>query len=196
MNRFFFPRVIARISANDDSVTDGDIAAWDGSLDWLSSFALRTPGQDENFERLPVADPDFVYDPMYADLAGFTYAGLWSETTLTSELYRVAAVVYRRQCQLHNSIAEIGNLTSWAITILRLLPPGSQYEKALIWPMAIVAKEFTLPHDREYTISRLEMLEQRYRLKHYYIMRKYLFRFWDNRDTGMVCEAMKVSLFG
>ncbi|KAI0897243.1 fungal-specific transcription factor domain-containing protein [Annulohypoxylon nitens] len=196
VDRFYFPRIIAQIGANDSSVTDGDIAAWNGRLDWLPSFALQTPGGDKRYERLPTADYTFVYDPTYTDLESYTFVGSWDEPTLTSELYRVAATVYRKQRQPDNPDIGMGNLPSWAITMLRLIPPGSSYETALLWPVAIIAKELTQQQDREYVMHRLRMLEQRYKLKNYCIVREHFLEVWRKRDTGRPWGHLRTSLFG
>ncbi|KAI1092927.1 fungal-specific transcription factor domain-containing protein [Rostrohypoxylon terebratum] len=110
LNRFYFPKIIARIGANDISVTDNDIAAWNGGLDWLPSFALQMSERDNKCEKLPIANLNFVYNPTHADLGSFTCVSLWNESTLTSELYRVAATVYRKQRQLYNTDSDMGNL--------------------------------------------------------------------------------------
>ncbi|XDG07581.1 hypothetical protein ABKA04_007196 [Annulohypoxylon sp. FPYF3050] len=196
LDRFCFPRIIARIGAGDRSVTDHDIAAWNGRLNWLPSFALQTPEGDKTCENFPTADFTFVYDPTYTDLESFTRAGSWDDSTLTSELYRVAATVYRKQRQPDILDSGTGNLPSWAIAILRLIPPGSRYETALLWPVAIVAKEFTVQQDREYVMDRLRMLEQRYKLKNYCIVREHLLEVWGKRDTGRPWEYLRTSLFG
>lgn len=196
VDRFYFPRIIARIGANDSLVTDGDIAAWNGRLDWLPSFALQTREGERRCERLPTTDPTFAYDPIYTDLESFTSASSWDESTLTSELYRVAATVYRKQCQPNGPDLGMGNLPFWAITILRLIPPGSRYETALLWPVAIVAKELTLQQDREYVMHRLQTLEQRYKLKNYCIVREHLLEVWRKRDTGRPWGHLRTSLFG
>ncbi|KAI1386435.1 fungal-specific transcription factor domain-containing protein [Hypoxylon trugodes] len=196
MNRFYFPSVIARISANDISVTDADITAWNGRLDWLPSFALQPAEKDEKREKLPTEDTGFVHNPGFEDLESFTCVGTWNESTLTCELYRVAATVYRKQCQLDSPDSAMGNLPAWAIAILRRIPLGSQYDTALLWPIAIVAREFTQWHDREYVLLRLRMLEERFKMKNYCVVREHLLQIWKYRDSGIPCENIRVSLFG
>jgi hypothetical protein len=54
MSRFTFPKLIARISAGDTTVTDADIAAWDGKMTWFPSFALvSTDGEHPGYVRSP-----------------------------------------------------------------------------------------------------------------------------------------------
>ncbi|KAF4947939.1 hypothetical protein FSARC_13858 [Fusarium sarcochroum] len=159
-NRFYFPTIIARISANDMSVTDCDINAWDGTLSWLPSLALQVPDKNKQTELLPLSDPMFLYDPFFQSLESFSSPSGWSQERLVSELYRVAAISYRRQRQLENSQLGLGNLSAWAIELLRLMPSGSQYETALLWPIALIGPEFTEETHREYIFSRLQELER------------------------------------
>lgn len=38
--RFYYPYLVARISAGEETISDGCIDKWDGRLDWLPSFSL------------------------------------------------------------------------------------------------------------------------------------------------------------
>lgn len=208
--RFVLPSIIARCSAGDPSVTDADIAAWDGRLDWFPSFALVDPGRGHRREGLPTADPRFVLDPSYRELGSFTSPGDWSEQQLVAELYRVAATVYKKQCfpehdasdlptasgVLKDAGARMGNLPSWAVELLQRIAVRSSWENCLLWPIGIVAKELVDPRDREYIISRLRGLERRFRLKLYSSVREHLLSCWEVRDRGDVYRDEKPVMCG
>lgn len=195
-NRFYFPRIIMRIGGKDRSVTDAEISAWNGRLDWLPSFALQTLERDGKRGRLPTADHEMVYNALFKNLECFTYPHEWDETTIISELYRVAATVYRKQCHRDSPDRGMGNLPFWATSLLRLLPPGSRYDTALLWPVAIIAKELTQRSERGFVLHRLQLLEQRLKLKNYCVVREYLLEIWRKRDSGGSCEDVPATLFG
>ncbi len=194
--RFCFPNIIARIGSGDFSVTDADIAAWDGRLDWLPSFALQSQGEDQYYDRLPTADAARVYGVNFQDLETFTLASQWSEGKLVSELYRVAATVYRKQCRVDQDAKNMGNLPHWAIGLIRLLPTDSRYETALLWPAAIAAQELVSVQDREDVLARLLSLEQRFKMKNFRVVREHLLGTWGFRDTGISHAYMQPVLFG
>lgn len=201
--RFDFPHIIARISGGDLFVTDTEIAAWDGRLDWLPSFALQSSKVGNFHHRLPTADPMFTNSAAFKQLNCFTRPNEWSEYELIAELYRVAATIYRRQrvFQLSSIMAgsldtDMGNLPSWAVQLVRLLPMASPYENALLWPIAIIAKELVEEEERQYMLSRLESLEQRFKMKHFHVMRSYLIGTWTAKDQGFDCCYEQPVLFG
>lgn len=201
--RFVLPSIIARCSAGDPSVKDEDLAAWDGRLDWFPSFALVDPGRGEHHETLPTADPHFVLNPFYRELGSLTSLYSWSEQALVAELYRVAATVYKKQCLLEhdalgnslllteagasrNKRADMGNLPSWAVELLRHIPAKSAWENCLLWPIGIISKELVEQWEREHIMSILRRLERRFRLKLYSSVRDHLLACWEVRDRGGV----------
>lgn len=210
MGRFEFPSLIARLSGGDLSVTDVDIASWDGRLDWFPSFALLPPEMVEPHERLPTADPGFTRNPYFRNLGEFTAPAGWTERVIISELYRVAATVYRRQCilgaqlrepqnafpQTPNETTGMGNLPVWATQLIEVLPPNSPFQNTLLWPMAIVAKELTEPHEREAIAERLVLLEKRFKMKHFNVVKIHLESCWLMRDLGLTYQEERAVLFG
>lgn len=201
--RFVLPSIIARCSAGDPSVKDEDLAAWDGRLDWFPSFALVDPGRGEHHETLPTADPHFVLNPSYRELASLTRLCIWSEQALVAELYRVAATVYKKQCFLEhdalgesylltevgasrNKRANMGNLPSWAVELLQHIPAKSAWENCLLWPIGIIAKELVEQWERVHILSILRRLERRFRLKLYSSVREHLLACWEVRDRSGV----------
>lgn len=201
--RFDFPHIIARISAGDLSVNDAEIAAWDGRLDWFPSFTLHSSKPSDFHYKLPTADPMFPNSDAFKRLDSFARPNEWGEHEVVAELYRVAATIYRRQrvSQLASIMAgpseiDMGNLPSWAEQLVRLLPMESPYENALLWPIAIVAKELVEVDERQYMLARLESLEQRFKMKHFHVMRSYLVGTWTARDQGLDCCYEQPVLFG
>lgn len=202
--RFSLPGIVARCSAGDLSVTDEDIAAWDGRFDWFPSFALvrRTKSQQNDHEpqqRLPTADPFFVLDPLRASLGSFTNPAEFGDEKIISELYRVATTIYRRQCAVHSAeakagwpdlnavghaLATMGNLPTWGVELLRLLPEGSPWESCVLWPIGIVAKELVGMEERQYVLGRLMDLEKRFKIRLYSTVREQLVKVWMSRDAG------------
>ncbi|XEV07523.1 hypothetical protein FSHL1_012810 [Fusarium sambucinum] len=195
-HRFYFPAIIARISSNDMTITDSDIIAWDGALSWLPSLALQVSGQSEPTELQLLFDSSLIYDPLYGELGAYLSASNWSEEKLVSELYRVAALIYRRQHQPDTSPSGMGNLPGWAIEMLRLMPPGSPFETALLWPIALVGPELTDANHREYIFNRLQMLEQHCKIRTYANISEHLLKLWECHDNGSPCESHLVYLFG
>lgn len=213
VGRFDFPNMLGRISIDAASVSDQDIAEWDGRLDWFPSFALVPPERREVQERLPTADPAIVLDSKYAILESLlSPVTLGDEQSLCYELYRVAATTYRKQCAIRQELAahsgdgplamrgrqavEMGNLSFWAIQLIALLPPGCPLENVLLWPIGIVAQELTLESEREYVLFRLKSLEDRYAMRHFYVVREHLTKIWALADQGLICADKQPTLFG
>ncbi|KAM6516748.1 hypothetical protein FALCPG4_014921 [Fusarium falciforme] len=208
-SRFEFPRIIARLSAGDLSVTDNEIAVWDGRLDWFPSFALDVPDRSEFCERLPVAEPAFVLNPHFRRLETFARPEAWNEQGIVSELYRIAASVYRKQNlvsqrfslgydhrELDENYLEMGNLPSWGVELLRLLSPVSPYDNTLLWPISIIAKELTDEMERQFALNRVESLEKRFSMKHFSDVREYLIASWMAKDEGIISTWEQPVLFG
>ena len=212
--RFHFPNMIANISSGDTPVTDDDIASWDGRLDWFPSFALVPQEAREFHERLPTANAAFVFGPQYSRLESVLFPlSFGSDQGVISELYRVAATIYRKQWSLKQLLntstgappfglmmdsqdTQMGNLPSWAIQLISLLPPGSMFENTLLWPVGIVARELIVERDREYIIFRLTLLEQRFAMKHFHVVKERLKRGWAMADQGIICTDEQPIIFG
>lgn len=203
LGRFALPSLISRVSAGDISVTDEDIASWDGRLDWFPSFALAHEKPSAAAQRLPTSDPVFVLGDAYCRLCSFARPGQLSEKDIVSEIYRIAATVYRKQCDLKHGViprnqtmsksnppegigTQMGNLPIWAVQLLQHLPHNSSWENCLLWPIGIVAKELNTSHEREYIMTRLRGFEQRFRLKLYHDVGEHLRRYWFAKDQGLV----------
>ncbi|GJN68193.1 hypothetical protein PLICBS_002236 [Purpureocillium lilacinum] len=196
LRRFVFPRLITRITAGDLTVTDQEIADWDGALGWLPSFSLAPPLELDPYEHIPTANRDIVTDPRYRHLDSFTCPREWSEQRITSELYRIAGTVYRKQCVgrvggLSSACAWphdawMGNLPLWAVQLIDLLPPTSAFQNTLLWPIGIIAKELTVLHDTERaSITRtLNALEKRFQMRHFARARQHLQTHWAMCDQG------------
>lgn len=189
LERFTFPSLITRISAGDLAVTDADIAAWHGRLDWMPSLALtRAPGTSH-------------------------YEGLedCEDGQTISELYRIAAMVYRRQrlrqapmatAQLDGlesfDIACTGYLALRATDLLQQLREGSVYETSLLWPIGIIAKELSDENNiaRENITSKLQSLEKRFHMRHFGLVRRHLYEYWQAKDQGQPKRSNACILFG
>ncbi|KAJ6441615.1 hypothetical protein O9K51_05166 [Purpureocillium lavendulum] len=202
VRRFVFPRLITRVTAGDLSVTDQEIAEWDGALGWLPSFSLVPPLELDPYEHIPTASRDIVMDPRYRDLESFTCPREWSEQRITSELYRIAGTVYRKQCVARVQLAPplssdwtedtwTGNLPLWAVQLIDLLPPNSAFQNTLLWPIGIVAKELTILHETERRcITRtLQALEKRFHMRHFARARQHLEAHWVLSDRDDVYSA-------
>lgn len=188
--RYHYPNLIARLSSGDHSVTEDDIAAWDGSMDWLPSFVLdhntsdRTKGdQTNNCDAVPNSDspPD--------------------DGAIISELYRTAARIYRQQVLIkvsanglvHNLLEPrcdpqtLPRLAAYAQSLMVSLPLGSSYENALLWPIGIAAKELTVTqvNARSSILLRLQHLETRFQMRHFQKVQDVLRRYWGQRDIGL-----------
>ncbi|KAL2863191.1 Zn(II)2Cys6 transcription factor [Aspergillus lucknowensis] len=191
LDRFTFPRLIARISAGDTSVTDADIAAWDGRLDWFPSFALVS---SQNLENTVVFDDFFlVLDPCVHCIEHLIPPSELIDEKLVSRLYRIAAMAYRRQRQrecatsAYPEAVSSNSLALWAVQLVKLVPEGSSYENTLLWPIGIIAKELTIRDgmERVYIVSRLGTLERQFHMKHFARVKDFLLRFWMAKDQGM-----------
>lgn len=189
-NRYYFPSLIARMSAGDLSVSAFDIAMWDGRLDWLPSFSLVGSYSGN--------------DP--ADFGNKTS----SDQITIAAIYRSTAAAYRLQtlqtlqgCKTHEDddsppltrhltrvlsdydvTDELRNECNSAISLMKLLPMTSSFENALLWPIGIVAKDLTIQDamERNYILQRLEHLEQRFRMKHFRKAKEILQRHWMDID--------------
>ncbi|RJE22500.1 hypothetical protein PHISCL_05186 [Aspergillus sclerotialis] len=209
--RYSLPNMIARLSAGDCLVSDEDIAAWDGRLDWFPSFSLINFESErilDLHERLPTADPNFVLNTAFYSLKSFMSLGQWRDEAIVRELYHIAATVYRKQRALQRFIeggneatgcawtnidpdmeTTIGNLPFWAIELLQLLPPGSAWENCLLRPIGVVAKVLVTHAERSYVIFRLMDLEKRFQIRLYYVVRQQLLSIWSMRDKGIFCAG-------
>lgn len=201
--RFTFPCIIARIGMGKP-VSDEEIAAWDGRLDWFPSFALVSPQRDLPSVKLPTSDPSLFLDPANESLASLVHCEGWDHYKLVAELYRIAATIYKRQCITQSNsqglIPQIqtGNLPLWGVQLIVRLDEGSPLENALLWPIGIIAKELTESDEaaRQLIMSRLVSLEQRFQMKHFESMQQHLLRCWATKDQGLSYHEKEPALFG
>lgn len=170
-SRYIFPNLISRLGAGDLSVTDADIDAWDGVMDWLPSFALD-PNKPQNSR----ADSDLA---------------------ILSDLYRTTARIYRLRCfedqgfsselaASSETLDTMPQLASWAMSLIALLPEDSTYETALLWPIGIAAKEldYSQQLERDNVISRLQSMERRFQMRHFRRAQDFLKSHWRGQDSG------------
>jgi hypothetical protein len=193
---------MARTAAGDLSVTDADIADWDGDLGWLPSFSLVPAVHQEPYERLPITDADVVFDASFRPLSSVICPVEWKEERIISEVYRITGIIYRRQCLAQLGLndgdsrdGQTGNLPSWAVQLINSLPEKSTLENTLLWPIGIIAKELDDDHEmeREIVLGRLEALETRFHMKHFGEVREHLRGYWGG--NGRVYED-GATLFG
>lgn len=171
-SRYFFPNLISRMGAGDMTVSDADIAAWNGVMDWLPSFAL-----DKNNPRSSRGD---------------------SEQAILSDLYRTTARIYRLRVladrgfltEPTNPTAALGDmpqLASWAMSLIALVSEDSTYETALLWPIGIAARELDQSQQIERTniINRLQSMERRFQMRHFRRAQDFLKSQWHCQDSGI-----------
>ncbi|KAL4970929.1 transcription factor domain-containing protein [Aspergillus stella-maris] len=208
LDRFAFPRLIARISASDATVTDTEIITCNGTLSWLPSFALVVPGKEE--EQIPFNHRIFTMEPRVHRIEQIFRPSELTDQNLVSQLYRLAAMVYRRQ-RIRVDLVQEGlnsmvtfrpwsnnTLALWAVQLVQLIPEGSTYESTLIWPIGIVARQLT-SHDgaeRAYIESRLKALERHFQMKNFSCVREFLVGFWNMRDHGDESSISQIILLG
>lgn len=196
--RFYFPHLISRMSHKDPDVRDDEIIAWNGRLDWIPSYALTS----ETGMSWPT---QLLYQSQHILGREFEQLSLWYETlawddrTVICELYRIAAMIYRRQSSsvdISSGIA-MGHLPSWAIQLMHLLPLHSAFSNMLLWPMGITAKELTRTHlqERRLVLFKLKSLETHFLMQHFGRVREYLVDFWRRKDNGYE-RSSSIMLFG
>jgi hypothetical protein len=207
-SRYYFPNLIARISYGDHMVSDADIMAWNGNMDWLPSFSLMNTGNGStSYLRADVLHPEPPGGETFSHNMDRNHTNIesWDEQTIITELYSTAARIYRRQVSRHHehsnavSRAEVPvdeiesseTIASWAIQVIQLLPEGSAYENTLLWPIGIAARELSKDHTtlREYVISRLRSMEQRFQMRYFKRVQNILTSYWRNLDNGVVSET-------
>lgn len=196
--RFAFPCLIARISSGDPTVTDAEITAWDGRLDWFPSFALVASG---NVETHVHWDNQYLtMDPHLHRVEHLINTYSPTDQTIMSELYRIAGMVYRRQREnipIEQDLSR-NRLALWAVQLVQLLPEGSPYESTLLWPIGIFAKELTLLDgcQRAYILARLGALERQFRMKHFSCVVEMLLKSWSASDAGIANTSSSTILLG
>jgi hypothetical protein len=208
LSRYYFPNLIARISSGNEIVSDLDIMAWNGNLDWLPSFSLMDA---ENRNTSLLSAELLKHNSLSELLASQNVDGnhndinSWDEATIITELYMTAARIYKRQIvdvhqhsnaesstEMHTKETEqIESLASWAIQLVQRLPDGSSFETTLLWPIGIAAKELTWKHTilREYINSRLRSLEKRFQMRHFKRAQDVLTSHWRVLDGGVITET-------
>lgn len=180
--RFYYPYLVAQISAGIETVSDACIDAWDGRLDWLPSFSLLGIRLSSNpapsVKNIQIPDIDQRTNRM--DVESYS---------LIKSLYMDTAKVYLRQClrrrQGRQSLSQCGlktvDLACHATSLISQLPDGSRFENVLLWPIGIVGPELTAAKgsEREYIIDRLRALEQRFQMKHFERVREVIIKGWN-----------------
>ncbi|KAM0244026.1 hypothetical protein ACHAP5_006690 [Fusarium lateritium] len=211
--RTSLPNMMARCSVGDVSITDEDIGMWDGRLDWFPSFALvrgttcETRHDTADFG-LPVADPFIGSDPIFAALNSFTDTSKFGDEKTMSELYRVAAVIHMRQVRpatyessgssnkTTSTQSRMGNLPTWGIELLRLLPESSPWQSCVLWPIGIIARELYRVEEQQFMAERLLGLEKRFKIKLYRAVREKLLKIWTEQDWHMAEKGTETLLCG
>lgn len=173
-NRFYYPCLVAQIAAGNTSITDVDIDAWDGRLDWLPSFSSTLPQLSDNKQ---------IHQPERAHVA---------------QLYRYTIKILLRQSTrrskscgrgggfLLSGDPNISVLADQAATSLSRVPEGSSFENALLWPIGIFARELTQHQgpQRQAVLQRLHRLERRFHMRHFKRMQEVLEAAWTRFDSG------------
>lgn len=184
--RFYYPYLIAQISAGLETVSDACIDYWDGRLDWLPSFSLLDVCPPSN----PAPSMSNIHSP---DIDEKTSAMNLASYSFIKWLYQDTAKVYLRQClrrrQGHQfSVSQCGlkmiDIACHATSLISQIPDGSDFENALLWPIGIIGSELTAMEgsEREYIIGRLKVLEQRFQMKHFERARQVLIKGWNRSD--------------
>ena len=203
--RFYFPYLVARISAEDDTVSDACIDAWDGRLDWLPSFSITlqlsksTMSQSMPSENMSMEGGDANLITQNTDLG---------QKLLISIIYSCAAKVYlrKRVCRREGHSAtsqsglEMAHLACHAAFLISQMRDGSSFENTLLWPIGIIGPELSAVHaaERHDLLCRLQKLERRFQMKHFDRMQEVLVKSWDRIDRVVPGEKIQddVFLFG
>ncbi|KAM0198943.1 hypothetical protein ACHAPI_003387 [Fusarium lateritium] len=200
--RTSLPNMMARCSVGDVTITEEDIGMWDGRLDWFPSFALVRGTTDETRHDptdfgLPVADPFIGSEPIFATLSSFTDTSKFGDEKVMSELYRVAAVIHMRQMRPAtygspdssnkptSAQSRMGNLPTWGIELMRLLPESSPWQSCVLWPIGIIARELYRVEEQQFIVEKLLRLEKRFKIKLYRTVRERLVKIWTEKDWHM-----------
>lgn len=171
-NRYYYPYLVAQIAAANASITEADIDAWDGRLDWLPSFSsVSWARPDSNAQTKS------------------------NEHVVAAQLYRYTAKILlrqslRRRCtdgSVPMQDTETSILAEQAAHTLPKLPEGSSFENALLWPIGICAKELTESQalERMGFMYRLQQLERRFHMRHFKRMQEVLEVEWARADRGL-----------
>lgn len=175
-NRYYYPCLIAQIAADNATITDTDIDAWDGRLDWLPSFSSTCH-----------------------TLPGLDFLNETDERVHAIQLYRYTAKILLRQSIQrggHIQVQDAGTsiLAERAVACLSTLPEGSSFENALLWPISICARELT--HDqkiqRKAVMQRLQQLERRFHMRHFRRMQEVLEATWSRIDQQSAQKASRM----
>lgn len=168
-NRYYYPHLVAQIAAGNPSVTDADIDAWDGRLDWLPSFSSSS----------------------WDHHGSITQNGPHN-TVMAAQLYRYTAKILLRQSAQKGWIGgsivpqdtDSSSLAEQAAQNLAELPDGSSLENALLWPIGICARKLTESQVAERTIfiDRLRQLERRFHMRFFERMQDVLKAQWAKAD--------------
>lgn len=181
--RFYYPYLVAQISAGEETISDSCIDNWDGRLDWLPSFSLL----GVRLSSKPVSSVGNYWISANNDKNG-NQIDRRHESIMIS-IYRNTAKIYLRQClrrwrgseMMSQCGLETVDLACHATFLISQLPDGSSFENALLWPIGIIGPELTAEKDseREYLLNRLRALEHRFQMKHFERVREVLSRGWN-----------------
>lgn len=174
-NRYYYPCLIAQIAADNVTVTDTDIDAWDGRLDWLPSFSSTCH-----------------------TFPGLDFPNGTDEWGHAIQLYQYTAKIFLRQSirrqrdgYMQVQDADTSILAERAVACLSTLPEGSSFENALLWPISICARELTHGQriQRKVIMQRLQQLEGRFHMRHFRRMQEVLEAAWARFDEQSVQKA-------
>lgn len=183
--RFYYPYLIANISAGEEDISDACIDAWDGRLDWLPSLSSLSLGH--------FSVPTASGIRRTGNTGDIQTANKVDPHQLIISIYRETAKVYLRQClrrrQGYAAMSQVGlklvDLACHATILISQLPHDSGYETALLWPIGIIGPELTFPksNERQYLLDRLRALGQRFQMKHFERVREALVEGWNRADS-------------
>lgn len=176
VSRYYYPHLVARIAAGNAPITEADVDAWDGRLDWLPSFSSTSWVRPDSTAQKET-----------------------SEHAVAAQLYRYTAKILlrqslRRKCT-EGSISmeniDTSILAEQAARTLPRLPEGSSFENALLWPISICAKELTeiQTFGRRTFMDRLRQLERRFHMRHFKRMQEVLEVAWARTDEKLPSES-------
>lgn len=179
VNRYHYPHLVAQIVAGNISVTEVDIDAWDGRLDWLPSFSSASWVRPDS-----------------------TAQKESSEQAVAAQLYRYTAKILLGQSLRRNyanssiPVQDTNSsiLAEQAAYTLSKLPEGSSFENALLWPISICARELTgnQVSGRRAFMDRLRQLERRFHMRHFKRMQEVLEVEWTRADKMSPIKPLNI----
>lgn len=174
-NRYYFPTIISRIINGDETVTAEDINAWDGNMGWLPSFSAS----EFHFPPPKLDDIEALVEPCATELS------------IVSNIYKKAAniLLLKRSpsasSPMWDQSIKVKNESASLLRYVKALPNKSKYDNALLFPLALAAKEVASEEDKQYMLETLTRLETRFQLVHFRTFRDKLKEFWNSDN----CES-------